>query len=127
MVLLTFWFLFFLRHSDFSFRISMTSDSEIKRAAAILRSGGLVAFPAETVYGFGASAVDERAVAGIFEVKGRPRFDPLIVHVPDVDRAQRLVEDFPPVAQTLAKRFWPGPRTLVLAKKPIVPDRVTAG
>ncbi|MGE5194536.1 MAG: L-threonylcarbamoyladenylate synthase [Deltaproteobacteria bacterium] len=105
----------------------MVSDSQIDRAAAILRGGGLVAFPTETVYGLGAHALDERAVARVFEVKGRPRFDPLIVHIADVDWVARLAEWFPPQARDLAERFWPGPLTLVVSKKPIVPDLVTAG
>src|SRR5258708_31506758 len=97
------------------------------RAAAILRAGGLVAFPTETVYGLGANALDERAVARVFDVKGRPRFDPLIVHVADVGAARRLAADFSPKAQRLAERFWPGPLTLVLPKMPAVCDLVTAG
>jgi L-threonylcarbamoyladenylate synthase len=97
------------------------------RAATILRAGGLVAFPTETVYGLGANALDERAVARVFEVKGRPRFDPLIVHVADVGAARRLAADFPPKAQILAERFWPGPLTLVLPKMPAVSELVTAG
>ncbi len=105
----------------------MTSDLTIARAAEILRAGGLVAFPTETVYGLGANALDERAVARVFEVKQRPRFDPLIVHIADVDRVERLAADFPPKARRLADRFWPGPLTLVLPKKPVVPDLVTAG
>jgi L-threonylcarbamoyladenylate synthase len=103
------------------------SDPTIARAAEILRSGGLVAFPTETVYGLGANALDERAVARVFEVKGRPRFDPLIVHIADADWIGRLAQCFPAAAQKLAGRFWPGPLTLVLAKMPVVPDLVTAG
>ena len=105
----------------------MTLDSQIERAAAILRGGGLVAFPTETVYGLGANALDERAVARVFEVKARPRFDPLIVHVAGVDWVARLAERFPPLARDLIDRFWPGPLTLVVPKRPVVPDLVTAG
>jgi L-threonylcarbamoyladenylate synthase len=105
----------------------MHADSEIERAAALLRSGGLVAFPTETVYGLGANALDERAVARIFEVKQRPRFDPLIVHIAVVERVGELAADFPAEARRLAERFWPGPLTLVLPKRPVVPDLVTAG
>jgi len=101
--------------------------SLISRAAGILRAGGLVAFPTETVYGLGANALDERAVARVFDVKGRPRFDPLIVHVADVVAAHRLAAEFPPKAQRLAERFWPGPLTLVLPKNRAVSDLVTAG
>lgn len=107
--------------------MSTTSSADIATAAAILRAGGLVAFPTETVYGLGANALDVRAVARIFDVKGRPRFDPLIVHVPDRAHAEALVTGFPPPAQQLADRFWPGPLTLVLPKTEVVPDLVTAG
>lgn len=105
----------------------MISDSLIARAADILRAGGLVAFPTETVYGLGASAFDERAVARVFEVKARPRFDPLIVHLAETDWVWRVAAEFPYRARMLAERFWPGPLTLVLPKKPAVPDLVTAG
>lgn len=92
----------------------------IARAAAVLRAGGLVAFPTETVYGLGADARDGRAVAGIFAAKGRPAFNPLIVHVPDLAAAERLAV-LPAAAQRLAAAFWPGPLTLV------VPLRADAG
>jgi L-threonylcarbamoyladenylate synthase len=105
----------------------MTSNTAIERATTILRSGGLVAFPTETVYGLGADALNEQAVARVFEVKARPRFDPLIVHIADAGWVERLAAGFPRTAQKLAERFWPGPLTLVLQKKPIVPDLVTAG
>jgi L-threonylcarbamoyladenylate synthase len=101
--------------------------TDVDAAAALLRSGSLVAFPTETVYGLGANALDPQAVAGIFEAKGRPRFDPLIVHVPDATRARELVSHFPAAAIRLAERFWPGPLTLVLPKRDRVPDIVTAG
>jgi L-threonylcarbamoyladenylate synthase len=97
------------------------------RAAQILREGGLVAFPTETVYGLGAHALDPAAVRRIFEAKGRPSFNPLIVHVYDVSAARQLVSAWPDVAQRLAEAFWPGPLTLVLPKRPEVPDLVTAG
>src|SRR5437870_1666420 len=102
-------------------------STQIQLAARILRAGGLVAFPTETVYGLGANALDVRAVARVFEVKGRPRFDPLIVHVADRRRAESLVTEFPLAARQLAERFWPGPLTLVLPKTDEVPDLVTAG
>ncbi|MBS0261655.1 MAG: threonylcarbamoyl-AMP synthase [Planctomycetes bacterium] len=105
----------------------MYSESDILRAAEILRTGGLVAFPTETVYGLGANALDERAVAKIFEAKGRPRFDPLIVHIADRSWLSRLVADWSLQAERLADRFWPGPLTLVLPKTEIVPDLVTSG
>lgn len=87
------------------------------RAAEILGDGGLVAFPTETVYGLGGDARNDRAVARIFEAKGRPRFNPLIVHVPDTAAARALVE-WPHEAEILASAFWPGPLTLVLPLKP---------
>ncbi|QFU09836.1 Threonylcarbamoyl-AMP synthase [Rhodobacteraceae bacterium THAF1] len=90
----------------------LTPD-QIDRAAQILRDGGLVAFPTETVYGLGADATNADAVARIYAAKGRPAFNPLIVHVPDTDAAERLVA-FDARAQALADAFWPGPMTLVL-------------
>ncbi len=88
-------------------------DAGVARAAAILRAGGLVAFPTETVYGLGADATDDRAVARIFEAKGRPVFNPLIVHLPDPGAA-RDIATFDPAAERLAGAFWPGALTLVL-------------
>jgi L-threonylcarbamoyladenylate synthase len=99
----------------------------LEDAAAILRGGGLVAFPTETVYGLGASALDTLALARIFQAKGRPANNPLIVHVPDLAAAQPLVREFPETARRLAERFWPGPLTLVLPKSNLVPDIVSAG
>src|SRR5437868_3785605 len=103
------------------------ADGLIRRAADILRRGGLVAFPTETVYGLGANALDAAAVADIFEAKGRPATNPLIVHVPDIAGARALVAVWPPSAQALAERFWPGPLSLVLPKSERVPTLVTAG
>ncbi|WGH79677.1 L-threonylcarbamoyladenylate synthase [Jannaschia ovalis] len=91
-------------------------DANVTKAAALLRRGGLVAFPTETVYGLGALATDGRAVARIFAAKGRPSFNPLIVHVPDLAAAERLAV-FDPLARRLAAAFWPGPLTLVLPLK----------
>jgi L-threonylcarbamoyladenylate synthase len=99
----------------------------IARAADVLRRGGLVAFPTETVYGLGANALDAAAVARIFAAKGRPVNNPLIVHVARIDEARELAAEWPDNAARLAERFWPGPVTLVLAKRPIVPEIVTAG
>src|SRR4051812_45180668 len=99
----------------------------IERAAAILKRGGLVAFPTETVYGLGANALDEAAVLGIFAAKRRALDDPLIVHLASVDDLPTVVTDIPPVAHALAEQFWPGPLTLVLPKRLIVPDAATAG
>ncbi len=99
----------------------------LRRAAETIRRGGLVAFPTETVYGLGADAFAPLAVARIFEVKKRPYFDPLIVHVAGHEDLEKLVADIPPDAETLMKMFWPGPLTLVLSKREDVPDIVTAG
>ncbi len=102
------------------------SKSEIERAANLLRAGKLVAFPTETVYGLGANALDEAAVRRIFEAKGRPESSPLIVHVASIEMARDLALTWPAQAELLAKRFWPGPLTIVVPKKPSVPDIVTA-
>jgi L-threonylcarbamoyladenylate synthase len=93
----------------------------------LIRAGKLVAFPTETVYGLGANALDSEAVDRIYVVKGRPPSSPLIVHVDGVPMAKTIVSEWPPEAQKLADRFWPGALTLVLPKQSIVPDRVTAG
>ncbi len=99
----------------------------IERAAALIRAGRLVAFPTETVYGLGANALDPAAVERIFAAKGRPRTSPLIVHVDSVEMAQSLCTSWPATAETLARRYWPGPLTLVLPKRAAIPDIVTAG
>jgi L-threonylcarbamoyladenylate synthase len=101
--------------------------ASIARAAECLRSGGLVAFPTETVYGLGGHALDRAAVRKIFEAKGRPAHDPLIVHVAAFDGVAALARTVPDVARQLAERFWPGPLTLVLERSARVPDEVTAG
>jgi len=93
----------------------------------LLRAGRLVAFPTETVYGLGANALDADAVRLIFEAKGRPSSSPLIVHVASIEAARELAEDWPEKAQKLAERFWPGPLTIIVPRKAIVPDIVTAG
>ena len=95
--------------------MTVQSDS-LREAAALLRAGGLVAFPTETVYGLGANALDGRAVARIFEAKGRPQFNPLIVHVLDTAAAGRLAV-LDERAQALAREFWPGPLTLILPRR----------
>jgi L-threonylcarbamoyladenylate synthase len=104
-----------------------TQDA-IEAAAAALRSGALVAFPTETVYGLGADATNARAVAALYEAKGRPRFNPLIVHVTDAAAAAALAQ-VTPAAERLAAAFWPGPLTLVLARQPGCPvaELATAG
>jgi L-threonylcarbamoyladenylate synthase len=99
----------------------------IAEAAEVLRRGGLVAFPTETVYGLGANAFDARAVARVFEAKARPFFDPLIVHLADASCLPRVAQAADPRSRMLAERFWPGPLTLVLPRRNEVPDIVTAG
>jgi len=103
------------------------TEENVKRAAEIIRRGGIVAFPTETVYGLGADALNPKAVARIFEIKGRPKFDPLIVHVADLGDVERLAREVPEDARTLMEKFWPGPLTLVLPKREIVPPITTAG
>ncbi|MDG5814591.1 L-threonylcarbamoyladenylate synthase [Chitinispirillales bacterium ANBcel5] len=100
---------------------------EIIRAAKILKQGGLVAFPTETVYGLGACGFDKNAVARIFEVKKRPHFDPLILHIDDTKWLEKIASHVPSKARELTETFWPGPLTIVLPKLPVVPDIVTAG
>ena len=104
-----------------------TDNTAITKAAAILRQGGLLGIPTETVYGLGANALDETAVLHIFEAKGRPQDNPLILHVPGADWLELYCHDIPPVAYTLAKRFWPGPLTMILPRRDIVPLRTTGG
>jgi L-threonylcarbamoyladenylate synthase len=99
----------------------------LDQAAALIREGKLAAFPTETVYGLGANALDAAAVAKIFEMKGRPTTSPLIVHVSSIGMAREIVTEWPPEADELARRYWPGPLTLVLPKSPKIPDIVTAG
>jgi L-threonylcarbamoyladenylate synthase len=105
----------------------MANREEIRKAAEILRAGGLVVFPTETVYGLGANALDASAVKKIYLLKGRPATSPLIVHVASVDQARELAAEWPEEAKQLAQDYWPGPLTLVLPKRPIIPDEVTAG
>jgi len=102
-------------------------SKEIQEAAAIIREGGLVAFPTETVYGLGANALNPIAVAKIFALKERPSFDPLIVHIASVGDLQTLTTEPDSLVLKLAEKFWPGPLTLVLPKSALVPDIVTSG
>lgn len=99
----------------------------IDEAARVIVAGGLVAFPTETVYGLGADALNRRAVQAVFAAKGRPADNPLIVHVADVGELRRLAEDVPPEVDVLARHFWPGPLTVIVPRRPQVPDEVTAG
>lgn len=103
-------------------------DIEImKSAAAVILSGGLVAFPTETVYGLGANAFDKNAVEKIFVAKGRPQDNPLIVHVASEEQAESTAEELTPEVRRLTKAFWPGPLTLVMKKSSLIPDNITAG
>jgi L-threonylcarbamoyladenylate synthase len=102
-------------------------SAAIAEAARLLQAGRLVALPTETVYGLGANALDVAAVRGVFAAKGRPTFNPLIVHVLGASEAKRYVTEWPELAQRLADAFWPGPLSLVLPKATSVPDEVTGG
>ncbi len=104
----------------------LTSE-DVRTAADLLRRGGLVGIPTETVYGLGANGLDPEAVKRIFEAKGRPQDNPLILHVPSADWLERYCRDVPPEAYALTDRFWPGPLTLILPRREMVPDVVTAG
>lgn len=99
----------------------------VQRAAALLRAGEVVALPTETVYGLAANALDPKAVAKIYEIKGRPSHNPIIVHVAGLALAQQSVSQWPATAAQLARAFWPGPLTLVLPKAKTIPEIVTAG
>jgi L-threonylcarbamoyladenylate synthase len=103
------------------------TEEELARAADLIRNGGLVAFPTETVYGLGANALDAQAVQRIYDAKGRPSSSPLIVHVADEAMAKSIAGEWPAIAHVLAARFWPGPLTLVVKKSSAVPHAVTAG
>lgn len=105
----------------------MVSDREIEQAVAVLRGGGLVAFPTETVYGLGADASNPDAVGKIFAAKGRPHDHPLIVHVADAVQLANWAREIPDAARKLARKFWPGPLTLILKRSPRVSDLVTGG
>jgi len=100
---------------------------DINKAKQLLQEGQLVAIPTETVYGLAANALNARAVTQIFKAKNRPEFDPLIIHVPSIDSVLRYAENFPAIARKLAEAFWPGPLTILLERKKIIPDLVTSG
>lgn len=100
---------------------------DIDRAAEILQLGGLVGIPTETVYGLAANALNADAVSGIFACKNRPAFDPLIVHIAGIEDLPKYVKDIPEIALKLANAFWPGPLTLLLPKKEMIPDLTTSG
>jgi L-threonylcarbamoyladenylate synthase len=108
-------------------KILEPSPENIEAAGAALAAGALVAIPTETVYGLGANAFNEVAVAHIFEAKARPNFDPLIVHIADLDQAERVVSAIPRAARELMEKLWPGPLTLILPKREEIPGLVTSG
>lgn len=102
-------------------------QAAMQRAGEILKAGGLVAFPTETVYGLGANALDAEAAAKIYAAKGRPSDNPLIVHIAKIEDLYEIVEEVPEKAKVLAEKFWPGPLTMIFRKKPLVPDGTTGG
>src|SRR6266446_4958116 len=102
-------------------------EEAVRQAADLLRAGEVVALPTETVYGLAANALDARAVERIFEIKGRPPNNPIIVHIASAEMARRCVSDWPALADNLAEAFWPGPLTLVLPRSAEIPQVVTAG
>ena len=107
--------------------IERYSPSAAIRAGNIIKRGGLVAFPTETVYGLGADALNPRASAGIYSAKGRPSDNPLIVHIADIESLEVIARDVPETAYRLAEKLWPGPLTMIFKKKDIVPDGTTGG
>ena len=107
--------------------LDAADPSTAQIAADIIRRGGLVAIPTETVYGLGANGLDEQAVIKIFQAKGRPQDNPLILHVAQPREMEKFCHDIPPAAYALAEKFWPGPLTMVLPARDIVPRRTTAG
>ena len=107
--------------------LSASTPETAQIAAEIIKNGGLVAIPTETVYGLGANGLDEAAVARIFEAKGRPQDNPLILHVAEAGEIEKFCHSIPQAAYDLAAAFWPGPLTMVLPARDIVPKRTTAG
>ncbi len=105
----------------------LLAPEQVEAGADIIRSGGLLAIPTETVYGLGANGLDPEAVRRIFAAKGRPQDNPLILHIPDSSWLERYCAEIPPEAYALAERFWPGPLTMILKRKPLVPDVTTGG
>src|SRR5258707_12248771 len=105
----------------------MATRNEIEQGARILREGGLVVFPTETVYGLGANALDANAVRRIYALKGRPATSPLIVHVASIEQAKELAAEWLPEAERLARQYWPGPLTVVVTKKNVIPDTLAPG
>ena len=108
-------------------KTKLLTKEELPEAAAILRRGGLVGIPTETVYGLGANGLNSEAVKHIFEAKGRPQDNPLILHVPTAQWLERYCKNIPAAAYTLAERFWPGPLTMILQRRDNVPNVTTGG
>ena len=108
-------------------KTELLNETHLVRAAEIIRGGGLLGIPTETVYGLGANGLNPAAVGDIFRAKGRPQDNPLILHIWSADWLERYCEDVPETAYCLTEKFWPGPLTLILRRKPVVPDVVTAG
>ena len=108
-------------------KILPNTDDGIQSAGEIIKNGGLVAFPTETVYGLGANALDGKACLKIYSAKGRAADNPLIVHISEIDELDRLVECVPNKARVLAEKYWPGPLTLIMKKSDLVPNEVTCG
>ena len=108
-------------------RLQADHPADIIRAGEILRQGGLVGIPTETVYGLAADALNGEAVAKIFKAKGRPMDNPLIVHISDISQWKKLVREIPESARKLAETYWPGPLTIILPKSDCIPDEVSAG
>ena len=111
----------------FTIKDNQINQQDMKAAAEIIRSGGLVAFPTETVYGLGGDATRADASRKIYEAKGRPSDNPLIVHIADFSQLGQIVEKVPPEAELLAKHFWPGPLTMILHKNHVIPYETTGG
>ncbi|MGZ3692981.1 MAG: L-threonylcarbamoyladenylate synthase, partial [Bdellovibrionota bacterium] len=105
----------------------MTLDHELEQAKKLILSGGVVALPTETVYGLAASILSEEGIKKIFAIKERPFFDPLIVHISDLEQKEQVISSWPEMADFLAQRFWPGPLTMVLPKHPALNPLITAG
>lgn len=103
------------------------TEDDLKEAALIIKDGGTIVFPTETVYGLGANAMDDEAVKNIFIAKGRPADNPLIVHIDDFNKIERYAKKVTPIAEKLAKAYWPGPMTIILEKKECISDFVSAG
>ena len=108
-------------------KTQLLTEHDIAAAAAVLRDGGLLGIPTETVYGLGADGLNAPAVRRIFEAKGRPQDNPLILHIPEAGWLERYCHDVPDAAYTLAESFWPGPLTMILPRREVVPDEVTCG